>query len=677
LSQTLRVLVIDDNPDDRLLAIRQLEREFDDLDVEQINNPAHLEQAINAGKFDLVITDYQLQWTNGIAVIRRIKEQYPDCPVIMFTNSGDEEVAVEAMKAGLDDYIIKSPKHYIRLARAARSVMERVWQRLALKEYETRYRRLFEGVPVGLYRTTATWEIKDANSAMAQMLGYLDPQSLLGVKLVDLYVNPQARELWEAEIQQQGVVRNFEVQICCSNGSIIWVLNSARAVTDSKLQILYYEGAIEDITERKRIEAEREQLLKSEQAARESAEAANRIKDEFLATLSHELRTPLNAILGWARMLHSRQLDQNTTIRGLEVIERNAVAQTNLINDLLDISKIISGKSRLEIREVDLGLIINTAIDSMQPAAAAKNIQLNCTIDDVARIYKGDVDKLQQVMWNLLSNAIKFTPSGGNVEVELSLSTKSKNQVLEAESKIAKEQSSIASLISHAGVEIRVSDTGLGISAEFLPYIFERFRQVDSSITRSHGGLGLGLAIVRHLVELHGGTVFAESAGLGKGATFIVKLPLLAETMILGEEKAELPNFESMPVESLKGLRLLVVDDDIDSRDLVSTILEQEGAEVILAASVREALAVLDKSHPDVLISDIGMPVEDGYALIRQIRNEGVLPGIPAIALTAYTHDLDRQKVVAAGFQWHLSKPVDPNELIVLVATITGRSVKL
>ncbi|MGB3205320.1 MAG: response regulator, partial [Crinalium sp.] len=330
----MRVLVIDDNPDDRLLAIRQLKREFDDLDVEQINNPAHLEQAINAGKFDLVITDYQLQWTNGIAVIRRIKEQYPNCPIIMFTNSGNEEVAVEAMKAGLDDYIIKSPKHYIRLAKAARSVMERVWQRQALKEYETRYRRLFEGVPVGLYRTTATGEIKDANSAMAQMLGYVDPQSLFGVKLVDFYLKPQARDLWEAQIQQQGVVRNFEVEICCSNGKIIWVLNSTRAVRDSTRQILYYEGAIEDITERKRIEAEHEQLLKSEQAVRESAEAANRLKDEFLATLSHELRTPLNAILGWARMLHSRKLDQNTITRALEVIERNAVAQTNLINDL-------------------------------------------------------------------------------------------------------------------------------------------------------------------------------------------------------------------------------------------------------------------------------------------------------------------------------------------------------
>ena len=677
MSQTLRVLVIDDNPDDRLLAIRQLNREFDDLDVEQINNPAHLEQAINAGKFDLVITDYQLQWTNGIAVIRRIKEQYPDCPIIMFTNSGDEEVAVAAMKAGLDDYIIKSPKHYIRLARAARSVMERVWQRLALKEYETRYRRLFEGVPVGLYRTTATWEIKDANSAMAQMLGYVDPQSLLGVKLVDLYVNPQARDLWEAQIQQQGVVRNFEVQICCSNGKIIWGLNSARAVRDSMLQILYYEGAIEDITERKRIEAEREQLLKSEQAARESAEAANRIKDEFLATLSHELRTPLNAILGWARMLHSRQLDQIATTRALEVIERNAVAQTNLINDLLDISKIISGQSRLQIREVDLGLIIHTAIDSMQPAADAKKIQLNCTVDAVARIYKGDADKLQQVIWNLLSNAIKFTPSGGKVEVELSLSSKSKNLVLEAELQTVREQRSKATLISNACVEIRVSDTGIGIPAEFLPYIFERFRQVDSSITRSHGGLGLGLAIVRHLVELHGGTVSAESAGLGKGATFIVQLPLLPETKILVEEGGEVPALESAPVQPLQNLRLLVVDDDPDSRELLDAILEQEGAEVIFAASVKEALAVLNQSSPDVLISDIGMPVEDGYALIRQIRNDQALQAIPAIALTAYAHDTDKQKVQEAGFQWHMSKPVDPNELIMLVATLAGRSVKL
>jgi len=510
------------------------------------------------------------------------------------------------------------------------------------------------------------------------MLGYVDPQSLFGVKLVDLYVNPQARDLWEAQIQQQGVVRNFEVEICCSNGKIIWVLNSARAVRDSTLQILYYEGAIEDITERKRIEVEREQLLHREQAARESAEAANRIKDEFLATLSHELRTPLNAILGWARMLHSRQLDQNTTTRALEVIERNAIAQTNLINDLLDISKIISGQSRLQIREVDLGLIIHTAIDSMQPAADAKKIQLNCIVDAVVRIYKGDADKLQQVMWNLLSNAIKFTPSGGKVEVELSLSSNSKNQPLEAGSQIAREQGSKASLISNDGVEIRVSDTGIGIPPEFLPYIFERFRQVDSSITRSHGGLGLGLAIVRHLVELHGGTVSAESAGLGKGATFIVQLPLLPETKILVDEgEGELPAFESAPVQALQNLRLLVVDDDPDSRDLLDAILEQEGAEVILAASVREALAVLNKSSPDVLISDIGMPTEDGYALIRQIRNGGVLPAIPAIALTAFAHDSDKQKAISAGFQWHLSKPVDPNELIMVVATLAGRSAKL
>ncbi|MGB3207721.1 MAG: ATP-binding protein, partial [Crinalium sp.] len=296
----------------------------------------------------------------------------------------------------------------------------------------------------------------------------------------------------------------------------------------------------------------------------------------------------------------------------------------------------------------------------------------------VARIYKGDADKLQQVMWNLLSNAIKFTPSGGKVEVELSLSSKSKNHVLEAESQIAIEQGSKATLIYNNGVEIRVSDTGIGIPGEFLPYIFERFRQVDSSITRSHGGLGLGLAIVRHLVELHGGIVFAKSAGLGKGATFIVQLPLLPETQILvEEEKGELPSFEASAVGALKNLRLLVVDDDPDSRELLDALLAQEGAEVILAASVTEALEVLNESYPDVLISDIGMPIEDGYALIRFLRNDRVLSAIPAIALTAFAHDTDKQKALEAGFQWHLSKPVEPNELVMLVATLAGRSVKL
>jgi PAS domain S-box-containing protein len=505
LSQNLRILVIDDNPDDRLLAIRQLEREFSNLNIEQIIDIKGLNQALEAGNFDLVVTDYQLGWSNGIVVLRAFKARYPDYPVIMFTNTGTEEIAVEAMKAGLDDYIIKSPKHYIRLARAARSVLERVWQRQALKEAETRYRHLFEGVPVGLYRTTPSGHILDVNPALVQMLGYPDQQSLLAIKLVDLlYVNPQERCLWQDQIDREGVVRNFEVQLRRNDGTIIWALNSARAIRDRNEQLLYYEGAIEEITERKRIEEERAQLLIREQAARAQAEAANRMKDEFLATVSHELRTPLNSMLGWARMLRSRKLDEKTTTRALEVIERNAVAQSKLIEDLLDISRIIRGQLALDVRPVDLGAIVAATIDTVQPAADTKGIDLKYILDTTDRAFSCDPNRLQQVIWNLLSNAIKFTPTGGRVEVQLEY--------------------------TDMWVQIQVSDTGSGISAEVLPYIFELFRQADSTTTRSHGGLGLGLALVRKLVELHGGTVAAESAGEGKGATFTVKLPLFGES---------------------------------------------------------------------------------------------------------------------------------------------------
>jgi PAS domain S-box-containing protein len=647
----IRIVLIDDNPDDRLLALRQLQREFSNLNVEEIIDAEGLNQALDAGNFDLTITDYQLGWSNGITVLRAFKERYPDRPVVMFTNSGTEEIAVEAMKAGLDDYIIKSPKQYIRLARAVRSVLERVWQRQALEEAETRYRQLFEEVPVGLYRTTPSGEILAANPAAAQMLGYPDRQSLLSVKLADLYVDASHRVAWQEGIQQQGVLRNFEVQLRRGDGTIIWVLSSARAIRDSKEQLLYYEGAIEDITERKRIESERAQLLVREQEARTQAEAANRMKDEFLATISHELRTPLNAILGWAKMLHSRNFDPQTTARALEVIERNAVAQAKLVEELLDISRIIRGQLALDIRPVDLRQIVSAAIDTITPAADAKGIDIICILDPAASSLIGDPDRLQQVVWNLLSNALKFTPKGGRVKIEL---TRTDNDI-----------------------QLRVSDTGSGIAAEFLPYMFDRFRQADSSTTRSHGGLGLGLAIVRHLVELHGGTVSAESAGEGKGATFTVLLPLHKDERGTMKDKLVSPSSLNPDTGSFRlyDVQVLVVDDEPDSRDLIVTVLQQEGAKVRAVASVKEALAALERQLPDVLISDIGMPEADGYALIRQLRSQW--GQLPAIALTAYAGDEDQQQAIAAGFQRHLSKPIDPEELVIVVANLTGRSGKV
>jgi signal transduction histidine kinase/ActR/RegA family two-component response regulator len=414
-----------------------------------------------------------------------------------------------------------------------------------------------------------------------------------------------------------------------------------------------FNDMLEQIQERdaelQRAEGERSRLLALEQAARRQAEEANRTKDEFLATLSHELRTPLNAILGWAQVLRAGKLEDAAADRALETIERNARAQAQLIADLLDISRIITGKLRLDFKPVELPRIIEAALDGVAPAAGAKDIQLAVSLGALKSPVLGDGDRLQQVVWNLLSNAIKFTPRGGRVEVSL--------------------------CESGANAVIEVSDTGSGIRADFLPFVFDRFRQAESSHTRFHGGLGLGLSIVRHLVELHGGTAEVESAGEGQGATFRVKLPLhaeLAEGSTL--ERPAAAGIWSLP-DLLRDLRVLVVEDEADTRELVVTALAQCGAEVAAAGSVPEALAAFDRAAPDVLVSDIGFAGEDGYSLIRKVRarEPGNGDGVPAAALTAYAGAEDRARALEAGFQTHLAKPVDPSELIMAVATLAGR----
>jgi signal transduction histidine kinase/DNA-binding response OmpR family regulator len=413
----------------------------------------------------------------------------------------------------------------------------------------------------------------------------------------------------------------------------------------------------QEVTERKQAEEERAKLLVREQAARAEAEAANRTKDEFLATLSHELRTPLTAVLGWAHLLRSGKLPEETAASALETIERNARAQSQLIDDLLDVSRIITGKLNLDARPVELGPIIQAAINSVRPSAEAKNIQLEMELDLTIGEVAGDGNRLQQVVWNLFSNAIKFTPDNGRVDVHL------------------------RRVNSH--VEIVVSDTGQGISAEFLPHVFDRFRQADGTTTRTHGGLGLGLAIVRHLVELHGGTVRADSPGAGQGATFTVNLPLISGGMAQGQgERAHKASVDEGPPPhylALGGLRVLVVDDEVDTRDLIAEVLARGGAEVQTAATASEALGVLERWIPDVLVSDIGMPDEDGYALIKKVRGlDAKQPGwIPALALTAYAGVEDRMRALSAGFQMHMSKPLDPGELLAVVASLGGRSVKI
>ena len=389
-------------------------------------------------------------------------------------------------------------------------------------------------------------------------------------------------------------------------------------------------------------------LYRASQDARTAAEKANRAKDEFLATLSHELRTPLTPILGWTVMLRSGNLDQASILRGLEVIERNVRAQTQLIGDLLDVSRIITGKLRLEVRPIDLAPVVEAGVDAVRSSAEAKEIKLDFDLPEGIPQVLGDPDRLQQVVWNLVSNAVKFTPQKGRIEVRL-----------------RKEA-------SHVSLQVR--DSGKGITPEFLPFVFDRFRQADSTSTRSHGGLGLGLAIVRHLVELHGGTVDAESGGEGTGSVFTVNLPLMAPSAA-GEESGQAPIAAASENVRLDGVRVLVLEDDKDVRDFLSVSLVQYGATVSAYATTVEALQALEQQRPHVLVSDIGLPGEDGYDFIRSVRALGPERGgqTPAAALTAHAGGEDGARVLTAGFQVHLAKPVQPAELASVVATLAGR----
>ncbi|HXI89775.1 MAG TPA: hybrid sensor histidine kinase/response regulator, partial [Blastocatellia bacterium] len=414
-----------------------------------------------------------------------------------------------------------------------------------------------------------------------------------------------------------------------------------------------------DISERKQIEEERSRLLGRAQEARAEAEEANRMKDEFIAMVSHELRTPLNSIMGWARILLAGNLDEQTRTRALETIERNAALQAELIEDLMDLSCIITGKLRLEVRPVNLGSIIEAAIESIRPAADAKAIHLQVALDPTVGLISGDPNRLQQVAWNLLSNAVKFTPRGGRVEVRLER--------------------------IETYVAVTVSDTGAGITQEFLPYVFDRFRQADTSSTRKQGGIGLGLAIVRHLIEMHGGTIHASSPGPGQGSTFTAKLPMIVPKFDsfaversgrVGATDEYLALFENVP--SLEGLNLLVVDDEADARELLTVVLRGCGAEVVVVASAAEALAASEQVKPDIIVSDIEMPNEDGYSLISRVRAREAERGgrIQAVALTAHARAEDRMRALLSGYDMHVPKPVEPAELVTVLVSLASRAAK-
>lgn len=488
----------------------------------------------------------------------------------------------------------------------------------------------------------------EQNKAHASLLGYAD-EELEGltpaVHMGQEMFNAVARELAEkGEFQGEVTGRT-------KSGDSLRIELSAYAMRDHTGKTLCYVGIKRDITEQKLADQLRTEFLGRERAAREDAEKANRLKDEFLATLSHELRTPLNAVIGWSRMLKSGKLDPESASHALEVIERNAWAQKQIIEDILDVSRVITGKLQLKIAPLDLVPVVESALDAMRPAMEAKDIRVETIIDAGLRMISGDADRLQQVVWNLLSNAAKFTPVGGKVEIRVS-------QV-------------------GAHVQIQIGDTGPGIDPSFLPHVFERFRQADGSTTRTHGGLGLGLAIVRHLVELHGGVISAENRKDGPGAVFTLKIPLPSGELrqeALITAASVFKDTETEPA-NLDGLRILVVDDESDALDLIAMELTQHGAQVKSATSATEALTCLEQNEFDLLISDIGMPENDGYDLIREVRQReaGKTKRIPAVALTAYARVQDRMRAILAGYNTHVPKPVEANELVTIVASLAGR----
>jgi len=485
------------------------------------------------------------------------------------------------------------------------------------------------------------------NPAFQKLLGFSE-EELLSMLIFELVHPDDLAETMSGyhDLGKGQSISFMENRLRTKNGTYKWVAWSYFPVPEDGVAF----GVGRDNTERRQLD----EVL---HLRAEELENANRVKDEFLATMSHELRTPLTSILGWARLLDSNQLGENEKDRAVKVIQRNAEAQSKLIEDLLDVSRIITGKLKIEFQPVWFASITESVLSSLRPVVDAKQLQLQTTIDPAAGPILGDPARLQQIITNLLSNAIKFTPSGGKIEVCLRR--------------------------CDSRVQLKVTDTGVGISAENLPHIFERFRQVDSSNVRAHGGLGLGLAIVEYLVRQQAGTVVAESEGVGKGATFVVEFPLTSGDVIsadLGsvaalsdEVKTDYQPGENSGEPKLRKRRILLVEDDVDTQELLATVLRRHGADVIAVSSSADALAEIARSRPDVIISDIGMAGESGYELIRKVRALGPNGGghIPAIALTAYASVRDRRRALLAGFQTHLAKPVEPDDLVTVILSLT------
>lgn len=671
----VNVLIVDDHPEN-LMALEAILTGPNQNLVRAYSGEEALRCLLNQD-FAVILLDVQMPGMDGFetATLIRNRPRSQHTPIIFLTAySTSDKQMFKGYSLGAVDYLFKPIEPDILASKVSvfvdlfkkteevkRQAAELTAVNSELRESEERFRSLSASSPVGIFLTDVEGRCTYTNPRFQSICG-LSLQESLGEGWLQS-VHPEDRAQVKIDwldwtLANREYSSEFRVQT--PNGILRQVHVRTSPMLSAQGELLGHVGTLEDITNRKIAEEARTQVIR-EQAARIEAEAANRMKDEFLATLSHELRTPLNSVLGWARLLRTRSFDEATISRALETIERNAQAQAQMIEDILDVSRIIRGKLQLNLRPITLIPVIEAAIDAVRPAAEAKSLQLESFLDASLERVIGDPDRLQQIVWNLLTNAIKFTPEEGKIEVRC--------------------------LRVGSRVHIQVKDTGIGIQQEFIPFVFDRFRQADSTTTRSHGGLGLGLAIVRHLVELHHGKIYVDSEGEGKGSTFTVELlpsnsppstlSSVKQRIVMAEKDASRRESEVESSNTLSGLQILLVDDEPDVRDVLATVMEGSGAKVIAASSVQEALEVLDQIQPDILVSDIAMPQEDGYMLIRQVRERETRQGgcLPALALTAYVREEDCQQVIKSGFQKHLSKPVDTTDLVMTVANLTGRAV--
>ena len=642
---TARILLADDNADMRDYLERLLSCCYT---VETVADGIAAMDAVRANPPDLVLSDVMMPGMNGFELLRSLRSasQTQEIPIILLSARAGEESRIEGLEAGADDYLIKPF--------SARELLARIEATLKLAELrktaqtlrfqtetaEANLQNVLSSLRDGFFTLDRNWHFTYVNDRELELIGKSREELINATSIWEIFPDVVDSEFYYQlqRVMSERIPLQFEYYYSPWDR---WYENRVYPIPDG-IAILSAE-----ISDRKYIEREREQLLARETLARGKAEELNRLKDEFLAIVSHELRTPLNPILGWSQLLSAGKLNPAQTAKGIAIIERNAKLQAQLIEDLLDVSRILQGKIKLNKIPLNLANVINSAIATVELTAQAKSIQIITDFEPNVEQVLGDAQRLQQIVWNLLTNAIKFTTESGKITVKLNKVGRS--------------------------ARIQVIDTGQGIEPEFLPYVFDRFRQADSASTRNFGGLGLGLAIVRNLTKLHDGSIAVESPGKDRGATFSVEIPLELNSAEILSHPPSVDN--SVPTKQLQGIRILAVDDEVDSLSLLAFILEQQGAEVKTVTSASKAIEALSESTFELLISDIGMPKVNGYELMRQVRAlKSPLANIKAIALSAYVAEFDQQQAKEAGFQQHIAKPLNIDALVATVSKLVNQS---